>query len=53
MHKPFCSSHDKGEIIATFLKIFVLLYADGKIILCDSAESFQKSLNIYAQFCET
>ena len=49
----FCGSHDQDETIATFLKIFILLYADDTVILCDSAESLQKSLNIYAQYCAT
>ena len=49
----FCSSHDKDETIVTFLKMFVLLYADDTVILSDSAESLQNALNIYAQYCET
>ena len=49
----FCGSHDQDETIATFLKIFILLYAGDTVILCDSAEGLQKSLNIYAQYCAT
>ena len=36
-----------------FLKIFLLLYADAKIIIADSAANLQFALNIYCSYCET
>ena len=34
-----------------FIKIFILLYADDNIILSDSAENLQKSLDSFLKYC--
>ena len=38
-----------SEDLITFLKLIVLLYADDTIILADTAESLQRTLNDYCQ----
>ena len=34
-----------------YLKIFVLLYADGTVILSESSSDLQEVLDLYASYC--
>ena len=40
-----------SETLYYFIKIFVLLYADDTVILADSAEDLQKSLDFFSHYC--
>ncbi|MEW8548196.1 MAG: reverse transcriptase family protein, partial [Candidatus Thiodiazotropha sp.] len=42
-----------NEDIVLYLKIFVLLYADDTVLLAESPEELQKSLDIFSQYCKT
>lgn len=46
-----CSEHPMDDSLVLYLKIFILLYADDTIILSNSAEDLQNSLNVYAAYC--
>ena len=41
-----------NNLITVYFQIYVLLYADDTLILGDSAESFQKSLDSFYSYCE-
>ena len=38
--------------INVFIKLFVILYADDTVILADTKEGVQKTLNIFQSYCE-
>ena len=40
-----------NDLITAYFKIYVLLYADDTVILGDNAESFQKSLDNFHEYC--
>ena len=42
--------HDENVLI--FLKLFVILYADGTIILSDDVKHFQDMLNVFSEYCK-
>ena len=48
---PASASPDDAEI-DTFLKLYVLLYADDSIILAESAEELQRALNALHDYCK-
>lgn len=41
-----------SEEFFIFLKLIVLLYADDTVILADTAESFQQTLNDFYEYCQ-
>ena len=49
----FCASDNENDALFTFLKVFVLLYADDTVIIAESAEDLQNALTAYASYCET
>ena len=48
-----CASDNENDSLYTFLKVFVLLYADDTVIIAESAEDLQNALTTYASYCET
>ena len=40
-----------NDLITAYFKIYILLYADDTVILGDNAESFQKSLDNFHEYC--
>ena len=42
-----------NDDLYTYLKIFVLLYADDTVLLGDTENNLQNSLNLYQNFCDT
>ena len=48
-----CASDNENDALYTFLKVFVLLYADDTVIIAESAEDLQNALTAYASYCET
>ena len=45
------SSRD-GEDYCIFLKLFILLFADDTVLLSNSKEDLQFSLNLFEKYCE-
>ncbi len=37
--------------LGLLMKLFILLYADDTVLMAESAEGLQKSLNIFADYC--
>ena len=50
-HAEGVSIECTSETLYYFIKIFVLLYADDTVILADSAEDLQKSLDSFFHYC--
>lgn len=46
------NGQDENDLF-NLLKMFILLYADGTVIMAESADELQKALNIYEQYCDT
>ena len=44
---------DHIQNMQTFLKLFILLYADDTVLLSESSQGLQNALNTYAQYCDT
>ena len=42
-----------NDDLYTYLKIFVLLYADDTVLLGDTENDLQNSLNLYQNYCDT
>ena len=42
----------RDEEITFYLQILILLYADDTIIISQSAEAFQKTLNDFHNYCQ-
>jgi hypothetical protein len=47
-----CSKHEFDNSVLTFVKLFVLLYADDTVIVAESAEDLQNALNVYRDYCD-
>ena len=41
-----------SNVIYDYLKIFLLLYADDTVLIKDTAEDLQNSLNLYERYCQ-
>ena len=41
------------DTVETFLKLYLLLYADDTVIMAESPEQLQSALNIMSSNCET
>ena len=60
LHDYFCEAGVLNGIeipfnddLYTYLKIFVLLYADDTVLLGDTENDLQNSLNLYQNYCDT
>lgn len=42
-----------SNVISDYMKLMIILYADDTVILADSAERLQHSLNILFEYCQT
>ena len=42
----------EGEDYIIFLKLFILLFADDTVLLSNSKEDLQFSLNLFEKYCE-
>lgn len=47
-----CKEHHLDDSLVLYLKIFLLLYADDTVILSNSADGLQNSLNVYDEYCD-
>ena len=48
-----CISHMVGDTALSYLKLFVLLYADDTVILAENADDLSKALKVYESYCNT
>ena len=46
-------SEDIETELETYLKIFVMLYADDTVLLAESANDLQEQLNAFSEYCDT
>ena len=48
-----CNSHMVEDIAFSYLKLFVLLYADDTVILAENADDLSKALKVWESYCNT
>ena len=46
-----CTEHHLDDSMVLYFKIFLLLYADDTVIISNSVDGLQNSLNIYDDYC--
>ena len=46
-----CESSELDHTVTVYLKLFILLYADGTVIFSESKEGLQAALNAYSNYC--
>jgi hypothetical protein len=42
----------ENQELDTYLKLFILLYADDTVILAESSDDMQNQINYFYDFCE-
>ena len=47
-----CETQDEENLVVTFFKLFLLLYADDTVIISETSDGLQKALNIFELYCK-
>lgn len=47
-----CKGHELDDEFGMYLKIFLLLYADDTIIICENEQDLHKALNVFNEYCK-
>ena len=42
-----CETQDEEDLVVTYFKLFLLLYADDTVIISETSNGLQKALNIF------
>ena len=47
-----CETQDEEDLVVTYFKLFLLLYADDTVIISETSDCLQKALNIFELYCK-